>query len=267
MLKYDVNVLLYAFLNMNRGIYSNLTDTLLGQEFSGGNTPDEQFELAKIAALQQSRSENAISVVSNIHDNSSFIVYGRLGHALGISMEKEGEEVPSIWEDRLLERIHPDDIVEKLALELQFLTFVKSLPADERQDYYLQHVLRMKNADDDYTYLLHRIYYLQYDDSGNVMLALCLYTMLTEAQTTIGIINTLTGRAAKDTTSEISSILSDREAEVLRLIGKGKASKEIADRLNISPHTVNGHRQNIIRKMHVSNSTEAYNVAQRLGMI
>ena len=42
--------------------------------------------------------------------------------------------------------------------------------------------------------------------------------------------------------------LSDRETDVLVLVAKGLSSKEIADRLNISVHTVNSHRKNITHK-------------------
>ncbi len=42
--------------------------------------------------------------------------------------------------------------------------------------------------------------------------------------------------------------LSERETEVLVLLAKGCSSKEIADKLNISVHTVNTHRKNITRK-------------------
>lgn len=42
--------------------------------------------------------------------------------------------------------------------------------------------------------------------------------------------------------------LSDRESEVLVLVAQGNSSKEIADRLNISIHTVNTHRKNITHK-------------------
>lgn len=42
--------------------------------------------------------------------------------------------------------------------------------------------------------------------------------------------------------------LSERETEVLVLLAKGCSSKEIADKLNISIHTVNTHRKNITRK-------------------
>jgi DNA-binding CsgD family transcriptional regulator len=42
--------------------------------------------------------------------------------------------------------------------------------------------------------------------------------------------------------------LSERETDVLRLLTKGLSNKETADRLNISIHTVNTHRKNIMDK-------------------
>ena len=42
--------------------------------------------------------------------------------------------------------------------------------------------------------------------------------------------------------------LSERELDVLILVAKGMANKEIADRLNISIHTVMSHRKNITHK-------------------
>ncbi|MEL6558526.1 MAG: response regulator transcription factor [Bacteroidota bacterium] len=43
--------------------------------------------------------------------------------------------------------------------------------------------------------------------------------------------------------------LSEREYEVLKLIGKGFTSKEISEKLFISIHTVNSHRKNLLRKL------------------
>ncbi len=252
---------------MPKDIFHNLTDKLIGQAFTDIENLKEDYEMAKLAAIHHNKTENAIAVLSNLHDDSSFIVYGRLGRILGISTEKDCEEVPSIWEKVLIQRFHEDDIVEKLAQELQFVTFVKTLPEECRQDYYLQHVLRMKNIKGEYVYLTHRIYYLRYDNSGNVLLALCLYTIATDDKNKVGIINSLTGEKVKEPTSEINTLLSDREKEVLKMISEGKASKEIANKLCISTHTVNCHRQNILKKINASNSTEAYNVALKLGII
>jgi DNA-binding CsgD family transcriptional regulator len=43
--------------------------------------------------------------------------------------------------------------------------------------------------------------------------------------------------------------LTERETEVLKLVALGNASKEIADKLNISTHTVITHRKNITEKL------------------
>ena len=42
--------------------------------------------------------------------------------------------------------------------------------------------------------------------------------------------------------------LSEREIDVLKLLVAGNANKEIADKLNISTHTVITHRKNISQK-------------------
>lgn len=47
----------------------------------------------------------------------------------------------------------------------------------------------------------------------------------------------------------VISSLTDRETEVLKLVSLGNASKEIADKLNISTHTVITHRKNITEKL------------------
>lgn len=54
-----------------------------------------------------------------------------------------------------------------------------------------------------------------------------------------------------------SSNLTGRESEILRLLAQGARDKEIADQLGISVHTVKKHVQNILRKLHVKNRTEA----------
>jgi len=46
----------------------------------------------------------------------------------------------------------------------------------------------------------------------------------------------------------ISHNLSDRELEIVKLIESGLGSKEIAEKLFISVHTVNTHRSNILQK-------------------
>jgi DNA-binding NarL/FixJ family response regulator len=50
--------------------------------------------------------------------------------------------------------------------------------------------------------------------------------------------------------------LSDREIEVVTLIKDGYTSKEICKQLNLSCHTIETHRKNVYRKLHINKVTE-----------
>lgn len=52
-----------------------------------------------------------------------------------------------------------------------------------------------------------------------------------------------------DENAELLKTLTKREKEILIVLATGKISKEIADMLNISPQTVEKHKQNIRRKL------------------
>ena len=51
-------------------------------------------------------------------------------------------------------------------------------------------------------------------------------------------------------------LLSQREEEILTLIGEGQASKQIARALDISVRTVESHRQSIHRKLDLDGQAE-----------
>lgn len=71
----------------------------------------------------------------------------------------------------------------------------------------------------------------------------------------------------KNDISTITSVLSDREKEVLQLIAEGKASKEIANILHISTNTIIRHRQNIMDKLELHSIAELTRYAIREGLI
>ncbi len=50
--------------------------------------------------------------------------------------------------------------------------------------------------------------------------------------------------------------LTDRELEVFELIGQGLPTREVAERLHISPKTVDSHREHIKEKLKLDNSTD-----------
>ena len=62
-------------------------------------------------------------------------------------------------------------------------------------------------------------------------------------------------------------LLSEREAEVLRLIAEGDSNTAIAERLVISENTVKSHVSNILSKLHLTDRTQAAIYAWRSGMM
>lgn len=60
----------------------------------------------------------------------------------------------------------------------------------------------------------------------------------------------------KDELTKENILLSTREKAILRLIGDGKTSNEIADVLFISKSTVDTHRKNILKKMNLYGKTD-----------
>jgi DNA-binding NarL/FixJ family response regulator len=57
--------------------------------------------------------------------------------------------------------------------------------------------------------------------------------------------------------------LTDRELEIFRFIGDGKTVKEIADKLCLSPKTVEAHREHIKEKLNLKTSAELLRFAIR----
>ena len=72
--------------------------------------------------------------------------------------------------------------------------------------------------------------------------------------------------AAEPAGPEPSPELTGRETEVLRLVAKGMTSRQIADRLTISPRTVENHVQSTLRKLQLHNRVELARYAIEHGL-
>ncbi len=77
---------------------------------------------------------------------------------------------------------------------------------------------------------------------------------------TSGLLKSLTTTEVK-TISGIVHRLTDRELEVLDLIGRGHTAREIADKLQVGVGTIDTYRAKIKEKMNLRNATELHHVA------
>ncbi len=76
------------------------------------------------------------------------------------------------------------------------------------------------------------------------------------------LLDSMTGRRPRGSTSPIEK-LTDREFEIFQLIGGGSTTRDIAQRLNLSPKTVDVHRGHIKEKLELLNATELVRHAVR----
>lgn len=68
-------------------------------------------------------------------------------------------------------------------------------------------------------------------------------------------------------TDKLADLLTNRELQILKLLGKGKSSKEVANDLFISIHTVNSHRKNMLKKLNLRSTAELVSFAFTNGLI
>lgn len=62
-------------------------------------------------------------------------------------------------------------------------------------------------------------------------------------------------------------LLTDREKEVLQLLAQGKTNKEVANVLDLSVYTVEGHRGNLMQKLKLRNTAEIVLYAVRKNIV
>ena len=74
-------------------------------------------------------------------------------------------------------------------------------------------------------------------------------------------------REFKDENTDDQYLLSPREKGIVKEIENGMTYKDIAEKFNISPHTVHTHIKNIYEKLHAKNRQEALKVARQKGII
>ena len=72
--------------------------------------------------------------------------------------------------------------------------------------------------------------------------------------------------AARGETLPIRRVLSQRECEVLALIGKGRTNAEIASALSIQEKTVEHHRQRLMDKLEIHTQAGLVAHARRIGL-
>ena len=65
----------------------------------------------------------------------------------------------------------------------------------------------------------------------------------------------------------MGNTLTHREVEILRMIARGYTNNQIAQKLSISPRTVEGHRSNLMSKLDLHSRVELVEYAEQHGLL
>ena len=173
-------------------------------------------------------------------------------------------------------RVHPDDLIHLLESGIYYLKLAFfEVPKNEWKSYKVISDYRVRNSDNVYVRVIEQHVCLEFDKHGNVWLDLSIMDLNPNQDVSAPfrsrLMNFKTGELfayqPQNPSIEDQPQLSIREKEVLKLVARGFASKQIADQLFISVNTVNTHRQRIIEKLNVSNTAEAIHYASEVGWL
>ncbi|MCA0152830.1 LuxR C-terminal-related transcriptional regulator [Winogradskyella vincentii] len=163
-------------------------------------------------------------------------------------------------------RIHPEDLDNWLKALNQLMEFtLRNIEEKDRQNANYTWNYRFKNADDVYVNIVQNTTPLAFDSQGKPIVGLAHYTVLDpgiklEISASAKLLNNKQEYETIyfNTYSQklLNGGISNRERDVIRLLIQDFSSKEISEKLNISPHTVDTHRRNILKKLNISSTGE-----------
>lgn len=166
--------------------------------------------------------------------------------------------------NEILNAIHPDDIDFVIRAEA-FLTkfFSKKVAREKLLNYKISYSYRGRLKNGGYALFNHQALMLTMDDNGGYGKSLNINTRIDHLSSFNTYKVSLIGMNGEPSFMDLNldkdedlKEFSKREIDIIKLIGDGLNSSEIAEKLFISPLTVKKHRNNILEK------TDAKNTAQ-----
>ncbi|WP_315013561.1 LuxR C-terminal-related transcriptional regulator [Capnocytophaga leadbetteri] len=201
-------------------------------------------------------AQEYISYMKILEQAGSFAVFlsDRFGHYYYVT-----EYIEPPQELDIEQLVHPDDLEVVKRIDKKVWEFLDTLPEEEKLTY--KYIYEMRVLDrGKYVRMIYQTRLLAFKDDN--FLAMGMIDLAPEQSTNTSvrfqIKNCLTDEVVPFTIETATDVLlTPREREILALAKEGMFSKEISEKLNISIHTVNRHRQNILEKLQVDNIIEA----------
>lgn len=174
--------------------------------------------------------------------------------------------------DMIYDNIHPADRREVIMATIDCLDYILRMKLAEPGQITYHLNFRFRKHDGSYIEVLRQTSTLKSDEEGNIIQTLAIITDIDHLAKGHGVEGKMVESATGKTLyhrkySEEQSVFSNREKEIIRLIGAGQRSREIANGLCISHHTVMTHRKNILNKAELKNTAELLVYSKEHGIL
>ncbi len=169
---------------------------------------------------------------------------------------------PSCFDlDFYVKNIHPEDLPHLIEIQKDVSDFTINNSLNERNHYKFCYDFRIKDNKGEYHQFYIQHFYAELSKNNNPQRALSLLTDISHIKT--GGIPKLNIFKLGDGLVQILNkdqknkfYLTQKENEIFEYLIKGFTSKDISEALNISKHTVDTHRRNILKRNNCSNTSE-----------
>lgn len=187
-----------------------------------------------------------------------------------------GYEPSGFSRHELLDSIHPEDLPIFLKHENKVAEFYSRLSSVKIPKYKLCFDFRVRNNFGVYKRLMRQVVHIGMDDGGIPVRLFSIYTDISYLKKNTTIRLSILGLKGEPSYSEVISDsfgskldnpFSERELQVLKLLGAGESVTQIAAKLNLSESTINNHRYNMLLKAGVKSSPGLVGKAIRNGWI
>ena len=201
-------------------------------------------------------AQQYLPYIKILEQAGSFAVFlsNRFGHYYYVT-----EYIEASQEIDIEKLVHPDDWEVVRRIDKKVWEFLNTLPEEEKLTYKYIYELRVLERGK-YVRMIYQMRILAFKEDNFLAMVIIDIAPEQSANTSVRfqIKNCLTDEIVPFAIeSAADTLLTPREREVLALAKEGMFSKEISEKLNISIHTVNRHRQNILEKLQVDNMIEA----------
>ena len=201
-------------------------------------------------------AQQYLPYIKILEQAGSFAVFlsNRFGHYYYVT-----EYIEASQEIDIEKLVHPDDWEVVRRIDKKVWEFLNTLPEEEKLAYKYIYELRVLERGK-YVRMIYQMRILAFKDDNFLGMGIIDLAPEQSANTSVRfqIKNCLTDEIVPFAIESATDVLlTPREREILALAKEGMFSKEISEKLNISIHTVNRHRQNILEKLQVDNMIAA----------